>query len=288
MNPGLLGGRETYERLLALSGAGVARAEALAPLRRVIAPFFLRRTKGEVLASLPPRTEQSVLLTASPEEQQRYEALRAVVYDEVVQRQSGKLGLRALEGLLRLRQEACHPGLIDPTLVGVGSTKVDEVVARLVEIAAEGHKALVFSQFTRLLAIVRSRLDAAGVVYEYLDGSTTHRERPVQRFQEDASCTAFLISLKAGGCGLNLTAADFVLLLDPWWNPAAEAQAIDRAHRIGRTRPVVAYRFVMEGTIEEKVVALQQHKRALADSILAAEAGTSLELTREDLTELLA
>jgi SNF2 family DNA or RNA helicase len=177
--------------------------------------------------------------------------------------------------------------LIDPTRVEEGSTKVDEVVARLVEIAAEGHKALVFSQFTRLLAIVRARLDAAGVVYEYLDGATKHRERHVLRFQEDTACTAFLISLKAGGYGLNLTAADFVFMLDPWWNPAAEAQAIDRAHRIGRTRPVVAYRFVMEGTIEEKVVELQQHKRALADSILAADAGSSLELTSEDLADLL-
>jgi SNF2 family DNA or RNA helicase len=297
LNPGMLGGRETYIRLVASSSQPDPegpRWDLAGPLRRLVAPFLLRRTKAEVLTSLPPRTEQTVLLTPTGEEARRYDTLRQVAYDEVIERRSTKLGLVALEALLRLRQEACHPGLLDPSRRGEPSTKVDALVERLQELAAEGYQALVFSQFTKLLAIVRERLDAAGIAYEYLDGRVRDRATPVRRFQEDRSRTAFLISLKAGGAGLNLTAADFVFLLDPWWNPAVEAQAIDRAHRMGRTRPVFAYRLVVRGTIEEKVLALQAHKRELADAILAAddsaEEGAALQsgLTEADLAALLA
>ena len=167
------------------------------------------------------------------------------------------------------------------------SAKLDLLVERLTEVVAEGHKALVFSQFTSLLAIVRSRLDAAGVRYEYLDGSTRDRQSHLETFQNDPECGLFLISLKAGGLGLNLTAAEYVFLLDPWWNPAVEAQAIDRAHRIGQSRPVFAYRLIARDTVEEKVLELQKSKRDLADAIIGEDNRLVSNLKREDLELLL-
>jgi SNF2 family DNA or RNA helicase len=177
--------------------------------------------------------------------------------------------------------------LIDSERTGDPSAKLDALLEQLEEVIAEGHKALVFSQFTSLLAIVRKQLDARGKVYAYLDGRTRKRQERVERFQQDASCPLFLISLKAGGHGLNLTAADYVFILDPWWNPAVEAQAIDRAHRIGQTRPVFAYRLISRDTVEDKIVALQQSKRELADSIVAADATLMRRLTAADLELLI-
>ena len=161
------------------------------------------------------------------------------------------------------------------------------LIPRLGEVIDEGHKALVFSQFTSFLALLRSRLDALGMTYEYLDGRTRDRAARVERFQSDPACPLFLISLKAGGLGLNLTAAEYVFLLDPWWNPAVEAQAIDRAHRIGQSRHVFAYRLIARDTVEEKVAELQQSKRQLADAILNADAGLVRTLRAEDLEMLL-
>ncbi|MDE3156858.1 MAG: SWF/SNF helicase family protein, partial [Acidobacteriota bacterium] len=195
--------------------------------------------------------------------------------------------LQVLEALLRLRQAACHPGLVDRRRLDDASAKLEVLVPRVTEAVQEGHKTLVFSQFTSLLAILRRRLDADGVAYEYLDGRTRDRGSKVERFQTDPACRLFLISLKAGGLGLNLTAAEYVFLLDPWWNPAVEAQAIDRAHRIGQTRHVFAYRLIARDTVEERVLELQQKKRALADAILSADSSLIRNLRREDLELLL-
>jgi SNF2 family DNA or RNA helicase len=199
----------------------------------------------------------------------------------------GRAKLQILEALLRLRQAACHPGLIDRTRTGEPSAKLDVLVPRIVEAVDEGHKTLVFSQFTSLLAILRQRLAETGTAYEYLDGRTRDRQAKVERFQHDPACRLFLISLKAGGLGLNLTAADYVFLLDPWWNPAVEAQAIDRAHRIGQSRHVFAYRLIARDTVEERVVELQQQKRTLADAILSADNSLIRNLRRADLELLL-
>jgi len=195
--------------------------------------------------------------------------------------------MQVLEALLRLRQAACHPGLIDKTRVGEPSAKLDMLFTQLEEILEEGHKALVFSQFTSLLAIVRKRLDDKPVRYAYLDGKTRDRKSPVEQFQNDPETKLFLISLKAGGLGLNLTGADYVFLLDPWWNPAVEAQAIDRAHRIGQVRHVFAYRLIAKGTVEEKVLQLQQTKRDLADAIISEDNAILSNLTSDDLQILL-
>jgi SNF2 family DNA or RNA helicase len=195
--------------------------------------------------------------------------------------------MQILEALLRLRQAACHPALIDRRRGGTSSAKFDALLPRLAELREEGHKSLVFSQFTSLLALLRAELDGRRVPYEYLDGKTRDREPRVHRFQHDPDCRLFLISLKAGGLGLNLTAAEYVFLLDPWWNPAVEAQAIDRAHRIGQTRHVFAYRLLAADTVEDKIAELQRTKRALADAILQADAALLRDLSREDLEILL-
>ncbi|MCA8960849.1 MAG: SWF/SNF helicase family protein, partial [Planctomycetes bacterium] len=189
--------------------------------------------------------------------------------------------------LLRLRQAACHPALVDNEKAGFPSCKLDELIPLLHEITSEGHKALVFSQFTSYLAILRRMLDHEELPYEYLDGQVRDRKSRVERFQNDPDVPLFLISLKAGGLGLNLTAADYVYILDPWWNPAVEAQAIDRAHRIGQTRHVFAYRLICRDTVEEKILQLQDRKRALAEAIIKADNTLLAELTRDDLERLL-
>jgi SNF2 family DNA or RNA helicase len=200
---------------------------------------------------------------------------------------SAQFKFQVLEALLRLRQAACHPGLIDKEKLDEPSAKIDTLLAQIDQVLEENHKALVFSQFTSLLAIVRRRLDKAAIPYAYLDGRTRDRQARVEEFQNDSNVKLFLISLKAGGLGLNLHAAEYVYLLDPWWNPAVEAQAIDRAHRIGQTRQVFAYRVITRDTVEEKVLELQQSKRDLADAIISADNSLLHNLSREDLELLL-
>ena len=286
LNPGLLG--KSARSLHVLDDLGDAGVAALA---KAVRPFILRRTKQQVLRELPAKTAQTLVCELPGAQRRLYDELlrhyRASVLSDVEKRGLARSKLHVLEALLRLRQAACHPGLIDSRRATGGSAKLDLLMEQLDATLAEGHKALVFSQFTSLLALVRERLDAKGVVYEYLDGRTRDRAPRVARFQEDAACPLFLISLKAGGLGLNLTAADTVYLLDPWWNPAVEAQAIDRAHRIGQTKPVNAYRLVAKNTIEEKILALQERKRALADAVISADASVLRTLTREDLEVLL-
>jgi len=198
-----------------------------------------------------------------------------------------KSKIHVLEALLRLRQAACHPGLLDKGQAKGESAKLALLMEQLQEVIDEGHKALVFSQFTSLLALVEPRLKAAGISFAYLDGQTNNRGEAVERFQTDEKCPVFLISLKAGGLGLNLTAADYVFILDPWWNPAVEAQAVDRAHRIGQTRHVFAYRLIAKDTVEEKILLLQKDKRELAEAILSADNSLIAKLTADDLRLLL-
>lgn len=192
-----------------------------------------------------------------------------------------------LEALLRLRQAACHPGLIDSGRVDEPSAKLEALFEMLDDVIDEGAKTLVFSQFTSMLSIVRKQMDARGIRYVYLDGQTRDRKRVVEQFQSDPDVSVFLISLKAGGFGLNLTAAEYVFILDPWWNPAVESQAIDRAHRIGQTRPVFAYRLVCRDSVEQRILDLQQRKRELADAIIDANQNPLRHLTRDDLDALL-
>jgi len=254
-------------------------------------PFILRRTKRQVASELPEKTEQTIFCELEGPQRKHYDELRQhyrqTLLNRVDNQGLGRNKMHVLEALLRLRQAACHPGLLDPRRIADPSAKLDVLLEQLNDLREEGHKALVFSQFTSLLAIVRNRLDAAKVNYEYLDGATRDRQTHVERFQNDPACELFLISLKAGGLGLNLTAADYVFLLDPWWNPAVEAQAVDRAHRIGQTRQVFAYRLIAKDTVEEKVLELQKTKRDLADAILGEDNSLIRDLKREDLELLL-
>jgi superfamily II DNA or RNA helicase len=254
-------------------------------LARALRPFFLRRTKADVAQELPPCTEQTIECELLDAQRKEYNELREYFRAALVGQT--KMGVQVIQGLLRLRQLACHPGLIDKTRVGESSAKLDTVMDLLEDVVEGGNKALVFSQFTSFLAIVRTAIEARGWRYTYLDGQTRDREAAVRTFQEDTTTPLFLVSLKAGGSGLNLTAADFVILLDPWWNPAAEAQAIDRAHRIGRERPVHVYRLVARATIEERVLELQTSKRDLAAAVLGGATSALSELGAEDLEFLL-
>lgn len=287
LNPGLLGDARRGLRSL-----DQASPEAIEVISRGVGPFILRRTKGEVLPDLPPKTEQTLYCDLEGKQKKTYAQLRDHYRQSLLRRVDregmNKSKIQVLEAILRLRQAACHPGLIDPKRARDGSAKLDLLMESLEQTIEEGHKILVFSQFTSLLALVRGHLDAKGIVYESLDGRTRNRGARVTRFQEDPACPVFLISLKAGGHGLNLTAADYAFLLDPWWNPAAEAQAIDRMHRIGQTRPVFAYRLVARDTIEERILELQEQKRELAHAVIAGARSHLKEMTRDDLERLLA
>ncbi|HEX8200285.1 MAG TPA: DEAD/DEAH box helicase, partial [Isosphaeraceae bacterium] len=288
LNPGMLGGASVFKGL-ATSGQDEGARPLLA---RSLRPFILRRTKGQVVADLPEKTEQTLYCSMEPAQRRRYEELRSHYRQALLKKDPTDLKrskIEVLEALLRLRQAACHPGLIDPKHADDPAAKLDMFLPQLAEVVEEGHKVLVFSQFTKFLAIVRGRLDQEGLRYEYLDGRTRNRAERVERFQNDPSVPIFLISLKAGGLGLNLTAAGYVYLLDPWWNPAAEAQAIDRSHRIGQTQHVFAYRLICRDTVEQKILDLQNRKRELADAILGGgeERDIVRSLSREDLEFLL-
>jgi superfamily II DNA or RNA helicase len=286
LNPGMLGSASIF------GGAGRnPDAKTREILARALRPFILRRTKGQVARELPPKTEQTIYCDLDAKDKKLYHELRdyyrARLLKNGADAGSGQFKFQVLEALLRLRQAACHPGLIDKSKTAESSAKIETLLAQLDQVLEENHKVLVFSQFTSLLAILRSRLDGAKISYGYLDGRTRDRQARVEQFQNDPDLRLFLISLKAGGLGLNLHAAEYVYLLDPWWNPAVETQAIDRAHRIGQTRQVFAYRLIARDTVEEKVLELQQSKRDLADAIITADNSLLRSLTREDLELLL-
>ena len=289
LNPGMLGAASVFQ--LSTSGTR-APEEARTLLARALRPFLLRRTKQQVVKELPAKLEQTIYCEMETAQRRQYNELRdyyrASLLDTVKRVGINRAKIKVLEALLRLRQTACHPALITGEIDGnEPNAKLDVLMPRLSEVMEEGHKALVFSQFTSFLTIIRLRLEREGVDYEYLDGKTRNRAAAVERFQSDPRCKLFLISLKAGGQGLNLTAAEYVFLLDPWWNPAVEAQAIDRAHRIGQARRVFAYRLIARDTVEEKVLALQATKRELADAIINADNNLISNITAEDLKLLL-
>jgi SNF2 family DNA or RNA helicase len=286
LHRGFLGGRADFEERYAKPIAEGDKGAATR-LRARIKPFVLRRLKREVAKELPPRTDLVLHVSLSEEERALYDGVRAATQKEVIEQLSGGGSvLAALEALLRLRQAACHRALL-PGQKAENSSKLEVLLETLEEAVSEGHKALVFSQWTSLLDLVEPHLRALALDFTRLDGSTADRGAVVKSFQEDERVSVMLLSLKAGGTGLNLTAADHVFLLDPWWNPAAEDQAADRAHRIGQERPVFVHRLVAENTVEERILALQDKKRGLM-AVATDGAALAAGITREDLLALLA
>lgn len=286
-NPGFLGGRKEFQTNVAVPMAD-GNLSVSQKLRKRIRPFVLRRLKKDVALELPPRTESVLRVQLTDSERAVYDAVYAGTRNDVLKllNEGGNV-LQALEALLRLRQAACHSALV-PGQRAATSSKVETLVEALQTAVADGHKALVFSQWTSLLNLMEPHLRAAALRFDRLDGSTPNRGDIVSRFQQEEGAPILLLSLKAGGTGLNLTSADHVFLVDPWWNPAVEAQAADRAHRIGQERPVNVYRMISEGTVEEKILLLQDKKRALFESAFGDTGGSAATLSKDDLLELFA
>lgn len=280
--PGSLGDRAYFHRHFDRRKDDRATERLSARLR----PFMIRRTKSQVAKDLPSRSEETMVCEMSGTQERLYrdELTRA---QHMVLTASGFEGLRRqrfaiLQALTRLRQICCHPALVRQDAAAEESAKLTATLELVEELHAEGHKVLLFSQFVSMLKIIRERLEAMKLPHHWLTGASTNRADIVRGFQEDPNASVFLLSLKAGGSGLNLTAASYVILYDPWWNPAVEAQAIDRAHRIGQTQPVMAYRMLTKNTIEEKILLLQQKKSFMASTILGGESGFSRTLEKED------
>ena len=252
----------------------------------------MRRLKSSVLDELPEKTEQNIIVEPNPKELAFYETLRRRAVEKLhsSESSSGAKRIEILAELTRLRRACCHPGLADPDMMKLEkySSKTLTFLETVQDLIQSGHKVLAFSQFTTYLALIREALEEKGISFQYLDGQTPELERKkrVAAFQSGQG-DVFLLSLKAGGTGLNLTAADYVIHLDPWWNPAVEDQASDRAHRIGQKRPVTIYRMVQQGSVEEKILALHQSKRELAADFLEGTETSVKSLTEEDLLRLL-
>ena len=258
-------------------------------LKKIIFPFILRRTKDEVVKELPPKIENVIYSPMGEEQQKIYDKVRdsyrSAIEDEIASKGLAKSAMRVLEGLTKLRQVSCHPYLVDSKFHDEAG-KFEALKLMLDDITSEHHKVLVFSQFVKMLAIVREYLEEEAIEYAYLDGSTKDREAAVNRFQEDGDIRIFLISLKAGGVGLNLTAADYVIHYDPWWNPAVEMQASDRAHRIGQTKRVFTYKLISKDSVEEKILSLQDKKKALVQKLITTEGGFYKALSKDDIIDL--
>jgi non-specific serine/threonine protein kinase len=292
LNPGLLGNKEFYKTEFANPIDKHNDAEASKQLRKIVYPFLLRRTKEQVAKDLPDKTETILWCQMAKEQRGVYEDYknyyRTMLMKKIEEEGMAKASIYVLEGLLRLRQICDSPLLVkDKEVTTTQSIKIEELL-REVEENTGSHKLLVFSQFTEMLQLIKTALQQKNISFAYLDGSTpaVKRKEAVDNFQNDTSIKVFLISLKAGGVGLNLTAADYVYIVDPWWNPAAEQQAIDRTHRIGQTQKIFAYKMICKDTVEEKIVQLQQRKKQLANELVTEDAGFIKKLSKDDVAFL--
>jgi len=289
LNHGLLGSLNYFREYFTNPIEKKKDEEAATFLKKLIFPFVMRRTKERVAPELPEKVEQFYYCGMNPEQERLYkhwrDFYRAMILSKIDEVGLNKSRMNILEGLVKLRQIACHPYLVDQN-VEEDSAKFESLKELMESILAENHKVLVFSQFVKMLTLIRKHLDANGITYEYLDGHTVDRESAVNRFQTEEEIRVFLISLKAGGTGLNLTAADYVILYDPWWNPAVEIQAADRAHRIGQDKKVFVYRLITKASVEEKMLDLQEKKKNLVSTLISTDGGFFKTLSREDIEVL--
>lgn len=290
VNPGLLGSQSFFKKTFQTAIEKKADEKKRNKLHSIIKPFLLRRKKNQVLTDLPPKIEQVMYCQMTTEQSSKYEETKSFyrnkILEEIDLNGVNKSQIVLLQGLTKLRQIANHPRMVEEDWEG-DSGKLDRSAEMLSNAIAKGHKVLVFSQFVKHLSIFRKRLDEQGLNYAYLDGSTKNRQEQVELFQNNEDIPVFLISLKAGGLGLNLTAADYVFILDPWWNPAIEAQAVDRAYRIGQKNTVHTYKFITRNSVEEKILKLQDAKRQLADDLITTEESFVKTLTKSDIEDIL-
>jgi len=292
LNPGMLGTMEFFRQEFSIPIDKFAEEDRKDHLRKILYPFILRRTKEQVAKDLPEKQEMVLFCEMEDEQRKIYDAYRNDFRNQIlgtidtqgIQRSQ----LTILQGLMKLRQICDSPAILNEVEKFENhSIKLEELTREITENIGN-HKALIFSQFLGMLALIREKLTELEVKFEYFDGSTSapDREKAIQSFQNDESVRVFLISLKAGGVGLNLTAADYVYIVDPWWNPAVEQQAIDRTHRIGQTKNIFAYRMICKDTIEDKILQLQEKKRLLAKELIADDATFVKTLSREDVEYL--
>jgi non-specific serine/threonine protein kinase len=289
LSPGLLGSQSFFKETFMRPIEKGQDVQAVSTLKKLIYPFILRRTKDEVAKELPPKVENVIYSPMSEAQLKIYEQVRETYRNSIIQdiesKGLGKSTMRVLEGLTKLRQVACHPNLVDGSFDDEAG-KFEALKLMIDDITSEDHKVLVFSQFVRMLTIMREHLEEQAIDYSYLDGSTKDREGAVNKFQNDEHVKIFLISLKAGGIGLNLTAADYVIHYDPWWNPAVEMQASDRAHRIGQTKKVFTYKLIAKDSVEEKILQLQGQKTELVKKLITTESGFYKSLNKTDIISL--
>ncbi|QNL21890.1 DEAD/DEAH box helicase [Hyphobacterium sp. CCMP332] len=290
INPGLLGEQKFFKNEFLIPIEKNQDELKSHRLYTIIKPFILRRHKSQVAKELPPKTENVKYCDMTAEQEKKYEEAKSYYRNQILSHfethGNGKSQIVLLQGLSKLRQLANHPSMVDD-MYSEDSGKMETLRHMIESAVLEGHKILIFSQFVKHLSIVRKHLDKYAISYAYLDGTTKDRQGQVDLFQQNEDIKVFLISLKAGGTGLNLTAADYVFLLDPWWNPAVESQAIDRAHRIGQTQNVMIYRFITRNTVEEKILKLQKKKKKLAEELITTEEGMMKSLSKDDIESLL-
>ncbi|MEO8710808.1 MAG: DEAD/DEAH box helicase [Parafilimonas sp.] len=292
LNPGMLGSMEFFRQEFAIPIDKFGEKDQKAHLRKLLYPFILRRTKEQVAKDLPEKSEMVLYCEMGEEQRKIYDAYRNDFRDKILgvveEKGANKSQLTILQGLMKLRQICDSPSIVnDDEKYPNVSVKLEELGREISENIGD-HKALVFSQFLGMLALIKERMNELGISYAYFDGSTSpaDREKAITLFQTDENCRVFLISLKAGGVGLNLTAADYVYIVDPWWNPAVEQQAIDRTHRIGQTKNIFAYRMICKDTVEDKIITLQERKRALAADLITDDTSFVKALTKEDVEYL--
>jgi len=290
LNPWLLGTMKDFKKNYSFPIEKEGDENAADALKDLISPFLLRRRKEEVLDDLPPKEEITLKLEMSPPQKKAYERLKELYRERVKEllesEDPRQASVAILSFMLKLRQMALVPALVDKRFRTVPSCKLDSLDLLLEEILQEDHKVLIFTQFTSVLELLEQRLHKSLTPYVKLTGATRDRAKPVKAFQEDPNIKVFLLSLKAGGVGINLTAADYVFLFDPWWNPSSEAQAVDRAHRMGQKRKVISYKLIAKGTIEEKILALQERKRELADTLITDTKGSLSKLDQNEILNL--
>jgi SNF2 family DNA or RNA helicase len=290
--PGFLGTQQWFKKQWALPVEKYKDSRKAGLLKEMLYPFILRRKKEEVEKELPEKTEIAAPLHMDERQLKVYVQTAKYYSDEVTriidEKGLAKSSFKILEGMLRLRQICLFPQLVDEKYETVPSVKFDHFTEMLEDILSEGHKVLVFSQFVRVLSIIKRYFDREKISYAYIDGSVdaVKRGKVIKAFQEDDTIGVFLLSLKAGGVAINLTAADYVIIFDPWWNPAVEAQAIDRTHRIGQTKRVIVYRMVVKNTIEEKMLELQEQKKELVEKLITSETKAFKNLTKDDIIKL--